>query len=71
MESLLRVRDVAHLLAVSEVTVYRLVEHGELPPPMKVHRRLFLWSREAIQADLDRLAARYGASVTPPTVDAA
>jgi excisionase family DNA binding protein len=64
MESLLRVRDVARLLAVSEGTVYRLIEQGDLPPPIKVHRRLWLWSRETIQADLDRLAARYGAEVT-------
>ena len=46
---LLNVDEVAKVLSVSVRTVWRLVSAGELPPPMKVGKRLRRWRARDIE----------------------
>ena len=47
-EKMLTVLQVADLLVVSERTIWRLVERGEMPQPLRINRKLVRWKASAI-----------------------
>ena len=49
MTPLLTVEEVARILCVSKRTIWRLVASGELPPPVKVGKRLRRWRLQDIE----------------------
>jgi predicted DNA-binding transcriptional regulator AlpA len=68
MEPVVRVKDVARILCVSEGTVYRLVARADLPRPTKTQRGSWTWPWESIEASLNRLAWRYRGDPAPISV---
>jgi len=54
---LLSAQQVAERLSISVRTVQRMVQRGELPPPIRYNRKLIRWPAVEIDAYLaDRLA---------------
>jgi excisionase family DNA binding protein len=47
--------DVAEQLCVSIRTVWRMVERGDIPPPIRWSRKLVRWHAEAIERYLAEL----------------
>jgi excisionase family DNA binding protein len=54
-EELIPAADVAHLLRVSTRTVWRLVEAGHLPEPVRFNRKLVRWRASDIRKFLESL----------------
>jgi excisionase family DNA binding protein len=50
-------RQVARLLKVCRRTVWRKVQRGELPQPLRLGRRLVRWRADEIRAYLETLTA--------------
>lgn len=46
---LLKIEQVAGLLNVSRRTVYRLVDGGKIPPPIRIGRRMLRWVAATIR----------------------
>ena len=42
-DSLLTIQDLRTLLKISRTTIYRLLDEGKIPPPIKIGRRLLRW----------------------------
>jgi excisionase family DNA binding protein len=57
MKQLATVKEIAEMLAVHPATVWRMVERGDLPPPIRMGSRCTRWSLEAVQAAIERLSA--------------
>lgn len=47
--NILRVSDLAELLNVSRVTIWRMQKRGELPPRKKISNRCVGWTEETIE----------------------
>lgn len=54
---LLTARQVADRLCVSIRTLYRLLDRGELPQPVRYTRKLVRWKRSDIDRYLESLAS--------------
>ena len=48
-DSILRPRQVAELFGVSRTTVWRLVQRGELPRPIRISAGVVGWRRSVIE----------------------
>jgi excisionase family DNA binding protein len=49
MPQLLKTHDVQKLLGCSTITIYRMIESGHLPAPMRLSRRDLRWEPEVIE----------------------
>ena len=58
----LRVKSVAKRLDMSESTVWRLVQQGILPKPLKLTPRTTVWRADDIDAAIEKVAMGEGAS---------
>ena len=47
--NILRIADLAELLNVSRVTIWRMQKRGELPPRKKISNRCVGWTEETIE----------------------
>ncbi|MBQ0795097.1 helix-turn-helix transcriptional regulator [Zhongshania sp.] len=54
----LRAKSVAQLLDMSESTVWRLVQQGILPKPIKLTPRTTVWRVDEINAAIENVVAR-------------
>lgn len=59
----LRVKSVAKRLDMSESSVWRLVQQGILPKPIKLAPRTTVWSAVEIDAAIEKIAAGEGVAV--------
>jgi excisionase family DNA binding protein len=59
---LLTAKQVGELLSVSTRTVWRMLERGELPPPIRTNRKLVRWHQTSVLRHIDELAesVKYG-----------
>lgn len=48
-EMLIRLSDVLHLTSLSRSTLYRLVERGEFPEPVRSGKRIMRWRHSDVQ----------------------
>ena len=55
-KSFIRIDDLASLLGVTKVTIWRWRKEGRLPAPIAVSPRIVGWKRETIEAWLDAQA---------------
>lgn len=60
--SYLRVKSVAQRLDMSESTVWRLVQQGVLPKPIKLTPRTTVWRASDIDAAVEKIAVEGGAA---------
>ena len=56
-ERLLRLPEVVRTLGVSRATIYRYVDSGRLPPPVKLSTRCIAWRASEITAWMAALQA--------------
>ncbi len=56
IDFILRPRAVAETLGVSRNTIWRMVQRGDLPHPLKISTGVVGWRRSEIDAFLDRKA---------------
>jgi len=56
MNSYLRVKSVAKRLDVSKSTIWRLVQRGILPKPLKLSQRTTVWKAEDVDAAIEKIA---------------
>jgi prophage regulatory protein len=54
----LRAKSVAQLLDMSESTVWRLVQQGILPKPIKLTPRTTVWRVDEINTAIENIVAR-------------
>jgi prophage regulatory protein len=54
----LRAKSVAELLDMSESTVWRLVQQGILPKPIKLTPRTTVWRVDEINTAIENIVAR-------------
>jgi len=54
--AMLRPADVAKLCGVTRQSVYLWAKDGRLPPPVKLHTRLWMWDPETIRVWLESKA---------------
>lgn len=57
---LLRVQEVARMLALSVREVWRRVDSGQLPKPVRLGGRIRRWLREEIEAVIERAVLQRG-----------
>ena len=50
---LLRIKHVQALVPVHRVTLWRMIERGDFPAPLKINGRTILWRADEIQAWVD------------------
>lgn len=60
MHNYLRVKTVAQRLDVSESSVWRMVQQGVLPKPIKLTARTTVWCETAIDTAIEKIAATKG-----------
>jgi predicted DNA-binding transcriptional regulator AlpA len=53
---LLTAKQVGWLLSISKRTVFRMLERGELPPPIRVNRKLCRWHLPTLLRYLEEMA---------------
>jgi prophage regulatory protein len=57
-EQLLNVGDVCKITTLSKASIYRLINQGEFPPPVKISSRRVAWTDSAVQSWRDSLRTR-------------
>ena len=56
-ERLLRLPELIRTIGVSRATIYRYIDSGRLPPPVKLSTRCIAWSASEITAWMAALSA--------------
>lgn len=54
---LLRIGDLEREINVNRRTIYRMIQRGQFPPPLRVGPRMSYWSRADVAEWRDELAA--------------
>jgi excisionase family DNA binding protein len=57
-KDLLRPQEVASRLSISLRTLWRMVERGDLPQPIRFTRKLVRWRTRDVEAHVNSLRAR-------------
>ncbi len=55
LKELLTAREVAYRLSIGVRTLYKMVQRGEFPPPIRQGRRLVRWKAADVQRYIDSL----------------
>ena len=63
MEPLLRIKAVAKLVGCSPSTIYRHVEAGLFPKPVRYGVKITAWRSEDIEAWIESISAKHEASL--------
>lgn len=60
LSRLLKVQEVAHLLAISTREVWRRADSGDLPKPLRLGGKIRRWLREEIEAIIEKAKRQRG-----------
>ena len=66
----LRMQEITGRLGLARSTVYKLIQAGEFPPPIKLTRRTSAWREADIEAFLSARESRSRATATGDTAGA-